>query len=106
MSTGTASVDTTVDAHGIAAAIPDIIEYISRQRWSGAHDMRITSLSFEDAAVLAQGDATLLFTICRVTFVDSRSRDYALPLGVRRTGDPLAERAPSFMICSLADGET
>jgi len=75
--------------------------YIARQRWSGAAGKRMTSVRIVDIARLDGIGAELYFTVTRVAFDDGRERDYALPLGVRPLGDPLAERAPDFMIGPL-----
>jgi maltokinase len=103
MTTQTADVSTVVSEAGIADALPDIGRYINKQRWSGAQDSDVRDVAVHDAAVLLQGDPTIIFSVTRVTYEDGRVRDYVLPLGVRRSGDPLAERAPTFMIGSLAD---
>ena len=47
--------------------------------------------SVEDAAVLVDEDTTILFAVVRAAFNDGRRHDYALPLGLRRTGYSWAE---------------
>ena len=72
--------------------------YIARQRWAGAQGRTIASTSVVDAAVISDHSPVLLHTLTAVTFTDGRTTRYALPLGVRPAGDPIAERAPEFMI--------
>lgn len=95
--TGT-PVDAVIAEAGLSQSLDDIGAYIVRQRWSGGQGRRIRDVNIVDTAVLAEGDATLLFTVTRVAYADGTVREYALPLGLRRIGDPLAERAPDFMI--------
>ncbi len=104
MSTGTASVETIVADLGLEQANTEVGAYIGRQRWSGAQDSAARDVHFADAAVLvASPDVTVIFTVVRVTYEDSRTRSYALPLGLRPVGDALAERAPAFMITTLSE---
>ena len=72
--------------------------YIARQRWAGAQGRTIASTSVVDAAVISDHSPVLLHTLTAVTFTDGRTTRYALPLGIRPAGDPIAERAPEFMI--------
>lgn len=94
----TLSVEAILADAGLDGVMDDVAQYIKRQRWSGAHDSELSGVTVEDAALLPDVDATIIFTVCRARFADGRSRDFALPLGVRPTGDPLAERAPTFLI--------
>src|SRR5207302_957625 len=95
--TGT-PVDAVIAEAGLSQSLDDIGAYIVRQRWCGGQGRRIRDVNIVDTAVLAEGDATLLFTVTRIAYADGTVREYALPLGLRRIGDPLAERAPDFMI--------
>ncbi|HYL72246.1 MAG TPA: aminoglycoside phosphotransferase [Candidatus Dormibacteraeota bacterium] len=96
-------VHAVLDELGLAGALPEVGAYINRQRWSGAQDTTVREVSIDDAALLNDGDPTLLFTVTRVTYADARVRRYALPLGLRPVGDVLAERAPTFMIATIPD---
>jgi maltokinase len=93
---------TAPDERRIDAAITESLEaigdYVVRQRWSGASGQTVRSVGIVDAALLAGAQVPLYFTVIRVAYGDGRERDYALPLGLRPLGDPLAERAPDFMI--------
>jgi maltokinase len=72
--------------------------YIARQRWGGAQGRIIESTTIVDAAVISAGTPLLLHTLTAVRFTDTRTMRYALPLGVRPAGDPIAERVPEFVI--------
>jgi maltokinase len=72
--------------------------YITRQRWGGAQGRTIHSTEIVDAAEISASSPVLLHTLTEVTFTDSRSTRYALPLGIRPAGDSIAERVPEFMI--------
>jgi maltokinase len=72
--------------------------YIARQRWGGAQGRTIRSTEIVDAAVISERSPVLLHTLTAVTFTDSRTTRYALPLGIRPAGDPIGERVPEFMI--------
>ena len=105
MTTQTAPVDVILADHGLTASLDDVAGYITRQRWSGAQGMRIERTTVDDAAVLLHDDAvSLLFSVVHVMFEGGRERRYALPLGLRAAGDPLAERAPAFIIGPQPDG--
>ena len=89
---------------GVAAepAITDSLEligaYVTKARWSGAAGRRVESVQIVDWLRLGEDEPALYFTVTRVRFDGGFERDYALPLGLRRVGDVLAERAPDFMI--------
>jgi trehalose synthase-fused probable maltokinase len=80
--------------------------YIARQRWGGAQGRTIQNTEIIDAAEIYASSPVLLHTLTEVTFTDSRSTRYALPLSIRPAGDPIAERVPEFMIPwpEMADG--
>jgi len=101
----TATVETILSDAGLTGWLAEVGAYINRQRWSGAQDTSVTSVTVDDAAVLIERDPTIIFTVTRVVYTDGRVRSYALPLGLRRVGDALAERAPTFMIATLPDDE-
>jgi maltokinase len=101
----TATVETILTDAGLTRWLDEVGAYINRQRWSGAQDTSVASVEVDDAAVLLERDPTIIFTVTRVAYIDGRVRSYALPLGLRRVGDPLAERAPTFMIATLPDDE-
>ena len=105
MSLTGAPVDAVIAEAGLSRSLDDIGAYIVRQRWSGGQGRNVRDVRIVDTAVLDGGDAMLLFTVTRVAYADGAERDYALPLGLRRLGDPLAERAPDFMIASLRDDD-
>ncbi|MBV9099589.1 MAG: hypothetical protein JOZ46_03870 [Candidatus Dormibacteraeota bacterium] len=105
MNVRAAGVDAILEDLRLGDALADVGAYINRQRWSGAQDTTVRDVILEDAAVLMERDPTLVFTVTRVTYADGRVRRYALPLGLRPVGDALAERAPAFMIATLADDD-
>ena len=105
MSGQTATVETILADAGLTGWLDEVGAYINRQRWSGAQDTSVASVEVDDAALLLERDPTIIFTVTRVAYTDGRVRSYALPLGLRRVGDPLAERAPTFMIATLPDDE-
>ena len=75
-----------------------LAEYIARQRWAGAQGRTIATTAIVDAAVIRESSPVLLHTLTAVTFTDGGTTRYALPLGIRPVGDPIAERVPEFMI--------
>ena len=83
--------------HGVDGCEPALGAYIARQRWAGAQGRTIDVIEIVDAGVIRDA-SPLLHTITAVTYTDGITTQYALPLGVREPGDPLAERAPEFMI--------
>jgi trehalose synthase-fused probable maltokinase len=83
--------------HGLDGCEPALAGYIARQRWAGAQGRTIDVIEVVDAAVIRDAPP-LLHTITSVTYTDGLNTRYALPLGVREPGDPLAERAPEFVI--------
>ncbi|HEX6539465.1 MAG TPA: hypothetical protein VF155_09815 [Candidatus Dormibacteraeota bacterium] len=90
---------------GLDQALDDIGAYVVRQRWSGAIGRVVREVRILDALRIEEIETPTFFTVTRVSFDDGLQRDYALPLGHRPVGDPLAERAPDFMIGGLA-GDT
>jgi len=84
--------------HGIQGCEAALGDYISRQRWAGAHGRTIEQIEVVDAALISESSPLLLHTLTAVTFTDGVTTRYALPLGVRDAGDELAERAPAFVI--------
>ena len=103
MSAQTATVEGILADAGLTGWLDEVGAYINRQRWSGAQDTSVASVTVDDAALLLERDPTIIFTVTTVAYTDGRARSYALPLGLRRVGDPLAERAPTFMIATLPD---
>jgi maltokinase len=85
-------------AHHLVGCEEALGAYIARQRWGGAQGRTIRSTEIVDAAVISASDPVLLHTLTAITFTDSRTTRYALPLGIRPAGDPIAERVPEFVI--------
>jgi maltokinase len=83
---------------GIVRLLPAITEYVAAQRWSGGRGGGVADVEFVDAATLFEGDCTVVFTVIRTRVGGGREARFALPVGLRPVGDPLAERAPAFMI--------
>ncbi|MGA7989271.1 MAG: aminoglycoside phosphotransferase [Candidatus Dormiibacterota bacterium] len=84
--------------HGIAGCETALGAYIAHQRWAGAHGRTIERTEIVDAAVIQSASPLLVHTLTAVTFTDGVTTRYALPLSVRDMDDPLAERAPDFLI--------
>ncbi len=84
--------------HGIDGCEPALGAYIGRQRWAGAQGRTIESTEVVDAAVINEQSPVLLHALTAVTYADGATVRYALPLGVRGVDDPLAERAPDYLI--------
>lgn len=105
MTSAIETVDGVVAESGLGAALDVIGSYVVRQRWSGAFGRTLTGTRIVDIARVDAIDAPTYFTVTRVSFEDGGERDYALPLGHRAVGDPLAERAPDFMIGAFAEGD-
>jgi len=76
----------------------DIARYVAAQRWSGGRGGGVTDIEFVDAATVIATECTVVFTVIRTQLDDHREIRYALPIGLRALGDPLAERAPAFLI--------
>jgi maltokinase len=98
MSGHTAAVDAVLRAHGLEGCESALGEYIARQRWAGAHGRTIATVEIVDIAVISAAAPVLLHALTAVTYTDGFTTRYALPLGIRSNGDPLAERAPDFVI--------
>jgi maltokinase len=98
MTTSDADVTALLSEHHLEGCAPALGAYIARQRWAGAQGRTIASTTIVDAAVIRADEPTLLHTLTAVTFTDSRTTRYALPLGIRPAGDLIAERVPEFMI--------
>src|SRR4029077_7229701 len=106
MSTGLAgTVREVVDHAGLDALVPAITAYVSAQRWSGARGAGASGVEFVDAARLFDGDCTVVFAVVSTSIGARRNVRFALPVGLRPIGDPLAERAPTFMIGELTLGD-
>ncbi len=84
--------------HGIDGCEAALAAYIAHQRWAGAHGRTIERIEIVDAAVILREAPLLLHALAAVTYTDGVTTRYALPLSVRAVGDPLAERAPDFLI--------
>ena len=98
MSTSNGSLDELLHTHRLAGCETAVGEYIARQRWGGAVGRTIRSTEIVDAAVISARSPVLLHTLTAVTFTDSRTTRYALPLGIRPAGDLITERVPEFII--------
>jgi len=64
--------------------------HLERQRWSGAHGRRVTSVEPRWQEVVRAEEPLLVWTVARVAFDDGDEQDYQLFLGIRRA-DPLPE---------------
>jgi trehalose synthase-fused probable maltokinase len=95
------TLDAVVAESRFGDALDEIAAYVVRQRWSGAIGKIVRSVRIADAARIKDMHAPTYFTVTHVEFDDGVQRDYALPLGHRPLGDPLAERAPDFVIGGL-----
>ncbi len=84
--------------HGIEGCETALGAYIARQRWAGAQGRTVQTTEVVDAAVIRDGAPVLLHTLTAVTYTDGGIIRYSLPLGIRAAGDPIATRAPDFMI--------
>jgi trehalose synthase-fused probable maltokinase len=98
MSTRDGNVTDVLSKHQLVGCETALGAYIARQRWGGAQGRTISSIEIVDVAVISEQSPVLLHTLAAVTFTDSRTTRYALPLGIRPAGDPIAERMPEFMI--------
>jgi maltokinase len=98
MSAGESGVAALLGDHGIQGCETALGDYIARQRWAGAQGRIIDRIEVVDAAVIIESSPLLLHTVTAATYADGGTTRYLLPLGVRAVGDPLAERAPEFMI--------
>lgn len=103
MSSAIETVDGVVAGAGLDAALDLIGAYVVRQRWSGAFGRTLSGTRIVDIARIDAIDTPTYFTVTRISFEDGGERDYALPLGHRGVGDPLAERAPDFMIGGFSE---
>jgi len=91
-------VDEVIADSGLDVILPLLGPYVAAQRWSGGRGSDVVAVEFVDAVTLSAADPLIVFTLVEVRFADGRTVRYALPIGVRPVGDPLAERAPSFVI--------
>jgi maltokinase len=98
MSVAAAGVDNILRDHGLIDSLDAVATYVAAQRWSAGLGRAVREVTVEDAAVLVDAEATLLFTVTRITYTSGTAVRYALPLGFRPVGDALAERAPDYMI--------
>jgi trehalose synthase-fused probable maltokinase len=87
-----------IHEHGIDGCEAALGAYIAHQRWAGAHGRFIDRTEIIDAAVINRTSPLLLHTLTAVTYTDGVTTRYALPLSVREVDDPLAGRAPEFLI--------
>ena len=95
------TLDAVVAESKLGGALDEIAAYVVRQRWSGAIGKTVRSVRIVDAARVKDIAEPTYFTVTHIEFDDGAQRDYALPLGHRPAGDPLAERAPDFVIGGL-----
>lgn len=101
MTVAVETVDAVVAEAGLGEALDEIAAYVVRQRWSGAIGRSVRVIRIVDAVRIRDIATPTYFTVTRMEFDDGVTRDYALPLGHRPAGDPLAERAPDFVIAGL-----
>jgi len=94
--------DEVVAETGIVDILPLLGEYIAAQRWSAGGRADIIAMRFVDVVTISEADPLLMFTIVEVHYAGNRKVRYALPIGIRQAGDPLAERAPTFVIGEAA----
>lgn len=95
------TLDAVLTESRLAAALDEIAAYVVQQRWSGAIGRSVRAIRIVDAVRIHEIAAPTYFTVTHMEFDDGTARDYALPLGHRPAGDPLAERAPDFVIGGL-----
>ncbi|MGH7686700.1 MAG: maltokinase N-terminal cap-like domain-containing protein [Candidatus Dormibacteria bacterium] len=95
------TLDDVITRSGPGRALDMIGAYVVRQRWSGAIGRSVSDVRIVDAVRLEDIETPVYFTVTHIAFDDGTARDYALPLGHRAAGDPLAERAPDFVIGGL-----
>lgn len=95
------TLDAVVAESRLGGALDEIATYVVQQRWSGAIGKTVRAIRIIDAVRLRDIAVPTYFTVTRLEFDDGTARDYALPLGHRPAGDPLAERAPDFVIGGL-----
>ena len=101
MSVAVETLDAVVAEARLGGALDEVAAYVLRQRWSGAIGKSVRAIRIVDAVRIRDIAAPTYFTVTRMEFEDGVARDYALPLGHRPAGDPLAERAPDFVIGGL-----
>ena len=104
MAVAVETLDAVVAEARLGEALDEIAAYIVRQRWSGAIGKTVRAIRIVDAVPIRDIAAPTYFTVTRMELDDGVTRDYALPLGHRPAGDPLAERAPDFVIGGLPGG--
>ncbi|HKR99806.1 MAG TPA: hypothetical protein VJU79_09850, partial [Candidatus Dormibacteraeota bacterium] len=106
MSAGVAdSVRHVVEATGLDGLTDALGSYIAAQRWSGGRGGRVSDVDFVDAATIIDADdCSIVFSVVHARVGDRELR-FALPVGMRHAGDPLAERAPAFMIGEVRRGD-
>ena len=71
-----------------ALLLEHLPRHLARQRWSGAHERRITAVELRWHEMVRAEDPMLLWTVARVRFDDDDEQDYQLFLGIR-SADPL-----------------
>ncbi len=98
MSNQTPGVDAVLREHGLEGCETALGAYIAQQRWAGAHGRTIDTVEVVDIAVINSAAPVLLHALTAVTYTDGFTTRYALPLGIRSSGDEIAERAPDFLI--------
>ena len=101
MTVAVETLDAVLAESRLGEALDGIAAYVVRQRWSGAIGKSVRAIRIVDAVRIRDIAAPTYFTVTRMEFDDGVVRDYALPLGRRPAGDPLAERAPDFVIGGL-----
>ncbi|MBV8527863.1 MAG: hypothetical protein JOZ75_06080 [Candidatus Dormibacteraeota bacterium] len=95
------TLDAVMAESRLGEALDEVAGYVVRQRWSGAIGKTPRAVQILDAVRIRDIAVPTYFTVTRIEFDDGLTRAYALPLGHREAGDPLAERAPDFVIGSL-----
>ncbi|MEO7573591.1 MAG: hypothetical protein ABIX10_14250, partial [Acidimicrobiales bacterium] len=82
-----------IDPGTLAAVLVEHLpEHLARQRWAGAHDREITSLSLAWLELPEPGEPLLAWTLVDATFTDGGDHAYQLFVGGRR-----AEPLPDFL---------
>ena len=75
-----------------AVLVEHLPEHLARQRWSGAHDREITSLSLAWLELPEPDEPLLAWTLVEATFADGGAHAYQLFVGGRR-----ANQLPDFL---------
>ena len=101
MAVAVEALDDVIAESRFGSTLDEIAAYVVRQRWSGAIGRSVRDVRIVDAVRIRDIGAPTYFTVIRMGFDDGLTREYALPIGQRPVGDPLAERSPDFVIGGL-----